>query len=289
MEVLVLDNGSRDDHAKKAAQWWGANYACEPIPGLSRARNQGLRLASGDIVAFLDDDAVPAPGWLAGLCEEFQDPRVMAVTGRILPLDSPVSDQNNDLGSERQIVDHETPQWFERANFGGAGDGGNMAFRRTAIESWGGFDLRLGRGAPIAGSEEHLALFELIDLGFRVIYTPDAIVYHPVRTDSDSSRCLRELTATAGYITLLIAEYPRYRRRIVSFILEALRGTQRPWRLAKPRFLRSISRWRVVAAVTTGMLRALRVLVTRNLPRESHLAVPPAPLNSQVLIQTCDE
>ena len=50
-----------------------------------------------------------------------------------------------DCGDERRAVDRQEPAWFEMANFGGVGDGGNMAFRRRAFDIWPGFHERLGR------------------------------------------------------------------------------------------------------------------------------------------------
>src|SRR5262249_23214368 len=56
----------------------------EPRLGLSLARNRGLGEARGPIVAYLDDDAVPRPGWLAALLAPYRDPHVVAVGGRIV-------------------------------------------------------------------------------------------------------------------------------------------------------------------------------------------------------------
>ena len=71
-------------------------------------------------------------------------------------------------GHPESVFDRETPFWFERANFGGIGDGGNMAFRRCVFDIWPGFDERLGRGAVIDGGEEHYAFFSLLDRGYRI-------------------------------------------------------------------------------------------------------------------------
>jgi len=64
-DVLVVDNGSSASGVRAIAQRWGARCVVEPRPGLSRARNRGAREARGELVAYLDDDARPEPGWLA--------------------------------------------------------------------------------------------------------------------------------------------------------------------------------------------------------------------------------
>ena len=61
-------------------------YFHEPERGLNVARNRALRVARGDVVAFVDDDAIPEPEWLDGLMPNFQSPRVVCVTGLTLPI-----------------------------------------------------------------------------------------------------------------------------------------------------------------------------------------------------------
>src|SRR5947207_1645838 len=81
-KILVVDNGPSTAEARKIAARFGVRYVIEPVPGLSRARNRGARSCETEIVAFIDDDAVPEPDWLTKLISEFEDPRVMVVTGR---------------------------------------------------------------------------------------------------------------------------------------------------------------------------------------------------------------
>ena len=87
LEIVVVDNTHGDAAARAAASQAGARYLVEPVTGVSRARNRGVRAAAGDIVAFVDDDAVPEPTWLRALVDAFGDARVAAVSGRILALD----------------------------------------------------------------------------------------------------------------------------------------------------------------------------------------------------------
>jgi glycosyltransferase involved in cell wall biosynthesis len=241
---------------------------------LSRARNRGARASDSEIVAFLDDDSLPEAEWLASLAAPFNDPLVMAVTGRIVASNmeqsqlslTPISGSGAD-GHREPVFDRETPYWFERANFGGIGDGGNMAFRRSVFDIWAGFDERLGRGAIIDGGEEHNAFFSLLDRGYRIAQSSNAVVYHPVPQDEKElrARLLGNLASAAAYTILIFVEHPAHRRAAIKYAVEALRGMTRPWRLptAGPP-CRVVSRVRMLLALLHGPLRYYRSLLRQN-------------------------
>ena len=264
-DVLVVDNASGDERTREVAARWGVGYIFEPVIGASRARNCGARACHTEIVAFLDDDAVPEPAWLSSLTREFEDPQVFAVGGRILALSIETEAEllfasmgGFDQGRERREVDRQTPSWFEIANFGGIGDG-NMAFRRCAFDEWPGFDERLGRGTVLNGGEEHHAFFSLIDQGYRAVYTPDAIIRHPYpRTMQDlRARHLKHLAASTGYFTFLFVEEPQYRRFVIKYVTQALAGMKRTWRaqVVEPQVYSSIAPWwRRLLACSSGPL-----------------------------------
>jgi len=85
VDALIVDNAPSDSRTRDLAARRGVRYLVEPLPGLSRARNRGARACETEIVAFLDDDAIPEPDWLSALAAEFMDPLVMAVAGRVRP------------------------------------------------------------------------------------------------------------------------------------------------------------------------------------------------------------
>lgn len=115
-------------------------------PNISLARNIGLAQASGDIVAFIDDDAVPEPTWLAHLCAPFDDPEVIQTGGFVrarngIAFQWPVRAVNA-LGDTR-ILPSLNGEPFTPATRRGEAvktEGTNMALRRDVITRLGGFD-----------------------------------------------------------------------------------------------------------------------------------------------------
>ena len=81
-EVVVIDNGPEPETEAVVRAFAGVTYVAEPRPSLSRARNTGIAAASGDVVAFVDDDVRPEPGWLDPLVRGFEDDGVAVVCGR---------------------------------------------------------------------------------------------------------------------------------------------------------------------------------------------------------------
>jgi hypothetical protein len=165
-------------------------------------------------------------------------------------------------GTEKRAVDRQTPFWFEIANFGGIGVA-NMALRRSAFSVWPGFHERLGLGTPIQGFEEHYAFFSLVHRGYRVTYTPHAVLRHPnpMRASEDAGvRYLQVLAASTGYLTLLFFEEPRYRMRVVRYAAEGFFGKRRVWRDPVPTpMIPDVPRWRRAVAYLSGPVNYARV------------------------------
>jgi GT2 family glycosyltransferase len=225
--ITVVDSAPRNADAEKVAARFGARYILETRPGLSRARNRAARETASDILAFIDDDAVPEPGWLEPLLAEFADPEVALVSGRVLPPDAdrellPVYGWFGvvDLGPERKVFDRSVPGWYGLTNFGGVGLGANFSVRRSVFDGWSGFDERVGAGTRIRGHEELKAFFELADRGLRLVYAPRSVVRHafPHSMEELRIRALRAVEASSAYLTLLLFEQPAYRRQTWDYI-----------------------------------------------------------------------
>ncbi|MEM7722183.1 MAG: glycosyltransferase [Pseudomonadota bacterium] len=142
-------------------------------PNISTARNDGIAAASGEVLAFIDDDAVPEPSWAGALAEVFADPGVMAATGPVLGRNG-ISLQWGRMAVNRFGQD----RWLEDGSALASGEvlklhGTNMAIRRAALDQVGGFD----RAFAFYLDDTDMAL----RLGGRagaVRYLSDAVVLH---------------------------------------------------------------------------------------------------------------
>jgi O-antigen biosynthesis protein len=221
-QVLVVDNTQGNKETEDVTREFGARYTSEPVQGLSRSRNRGLAECDTDIVAFLDDDAIPAPDWLGILMEPFGDERTAASTGRVV---TPLSDAAQQPESLR-ILSKKDPHWFEIATFGGMGLGSNMALRKSACSGPAMFDVRLGRGAPFQIGEESYALARLLSDGFKAVYLPSAVVFHPPLSRDTIEN---EAQNSIAYWLLLFAEFPNQRISLLRFILRRIRRKPLDW------------------------------------------------------------
>lgn len=269
-EVLVVDSAPTQYSAQDIARKFGAHYVKEPRQGLSIARNRGALECKSELVAYLDDDATAAPDWLSHLACDFSNPEVAVVTGRILALDVANTTQEVcvalgmlDLGPRRIVVDRTTPLWVERANFGGVGIGTNMALRRSIFRTWSGFDSRLGRGTRMHGNDENYAFFQLVSKGYRAVYTPEAVVFHPLPETMDELRTefLKDFAAQAAYLAMLFFEESGYRVPFLKYAVERLRGARRNWRFhggaADYRKVARVSSLRVAMVAPRGLSQYL--------------------------------
>ncbi len=187
-EVVVIDNGSSDrtrDVVEQRTSDTRLKYVFEPVIGLSVARNTGAKVASGEILAYLDDDAVASQDWLQVLYSAYQNNPKLAIAGGKVSLLWPEGMQAPrwlspglaanlgayDLGDS--IVSIDKPGLTPR--------GLNYSIRRSFLEEIGGFDPHLGRVGKKLLSNEELQMTEIaLQRGWQVAYLPQAHVYHNV-------------------------------------------------------------------------------------------------------------
>ncbi len=175
VEVIVVDSASKTPVQPVD----GVRVVRLDEPGLSRARNAGLALATGDLVAFVDDDAVVAPDWARQIAEPFADAAVGCVGGTCLPV---FVSRRPPWLSERLLQYAGITRFRDRRDAVARRDypfGANICFRRTALGE--GFPEHLGRtGTALLSGEEVVAIDHVRALGHRVVLEPRAVVDHVV-------------------------------------------------------------------------------------------------------------
>ena len=166
-EIIVVDNASTDATADIAGHY-AVTLVHEPVLGVARARNAGLRAAKGEIIAFVDADCIPCREWLAALVEGNAAPEVGCFVGEITgtPTDRWVARcvQARQFISQRALLSAPLP----------VAATGSIAFRRAVFESIGGFDesFRYGEDADFTWRLQKWG-------GFGIRYNPRALVSHP--------------------------------------------------------------------------------------------------------------
>lgn len=168
VEVLVVDSASTSPSTRDVALQSGSRYIRADRPGLSIARNLGLREATGDIVVFTDDDCEVGINWLEPIVRHFADWQVGAVSGRMLDPGSPTAPR----------AEHLRRAYTRTAQGLDAGHGALMAFDRAAVLEIGGFDELLGAGRYFAGSEDLDMFCRILRTGWTIVHEPAAAVVH---------------------------------------------------------------------------------------------------------------
>lgn len=192
-ELLVVDNAPSDDRTREVcAQHPSIRYVREPVPGLNFGRNRALAEATGEVVAYLDDDVVVDRGWFAGLLRAWQDnPDAGLVTGLVMPLR---------LDTQAQVLFERRGGFrrgFRRLRYGRTafldplhpfgpgkfGAGANMSMRRSLVQQLGGFDEALDTGRPLPGGGDLDIFFRVLQAGAILAYEPRMAVFHDHREE----------------------------------------------------------------------------------------------------------
>lgn len=189
-EILVIDQSRDSLTARRVKEEFGArgnvSYIHSEKVGLSHARNLGAATAHGEILLYVDDDAVPGPGWLEAYRSAFVEilPVPGMMTGKTLPVYEterppwyPLSREYllgvYDLGDQRRpLPENHLPV------------GANFGVWSHLVSALGGFDDRLGfnesRGKGQVAGEDSLLGLKVLGAGHSLWYEPRAVVSHHI-------------------------------------------------------------------------------------------------------------
>lgn len=208
-EIVVVDNNSRDTTAQAVAAFSKTTAipvrcVLEARQGLSHARNRGIREARGSVIAFTDDDVLPAADWVAQVLSAIDRWNAWGVGGRILP--------RWEASPPGWLTGN--PRLLDRLSIMDFGEGcllalplapqpqiwgANMAFRREIFEKAGEFDPRRGIvGKRLFRGEESALITRALELDLKIAYDPALTVYHRIGTDRVCKSYFRRLMFDDG-------------------------------------------------------------------------------------------
>ena len=219
-QILVVDNASKDERTMLVARQAGVDYVREERPGLDVARNTGARIATGDIIAYIDDDVVVHSHWAERLVAAFDSEEIWALTGLVLPGELETDAQQifeRQWGFGRGFVRKDFgPLFYETHRHHGCpaweiGAGASMAFRRTVFASVGGFDERLDVGAAGCSGDSEF-WYRILHHGGTCRYDPKAVAFHYHRRSIEA--LASQIRAyMRGHAAALLVQYERTRDR----------------------------------------------------------------------------
>lgn len=167
VEIVVID---QSDFKMRIKAQENLKTFSMPRLGLSAARNKGIELSCGSIVAFVDDDAYLHPNYLQVISEFMnKNSGADAVAGRVIIEDTEIPYAHTQNGASRKL---KRGDWMSIL-------GGNLVFRRSTLKKIGVFDERFGSGSRWGSGDESDYFFRMIKAGMWVTYLPELIVYHP--------------------------------------------------------------------------------------------------------------
>ncbi len=203
-DIIVVENGSTDN-TTEVVQRYPVRLFHNEVRGLAPARNFGLARSEADVVMTTDADCIVHPDCLAELVKPYADPQVGGVGGNILAYDD--GNRNDiELFSDRYapLVNYRGGDHEFLPHFCGA----HASFRRDLLNQIGGFDARL-----LTAEDIDISWRIQLETGTRLIYAPEAIVYHRHRaTQAGLARQYRHYGFSEILLDTMFRDYPEYPR-----------------------------------------------------------------------------
>jgi len=226
-EIVLIDNNCTDKTEEKCKQFQqdyphiNFNYFVEQNQGLSYARNRGIKEAKGDILIYVDDDALVNKEYLSTYYELFEkEKQIFAAGGPIIPQYETkppkwLSYFTKELLTGYLHQGNKTGK-FKRRYPGG----GNAAYKKEVFDKTGLFNVDLGRkGNNLVGAEEKDIFDKMTAMGMAFYYTPNAILYHIIPETKLTNNYFNRLTFSIGRserIRTLSVSKTKYLKRLVS-------------------------------------------------------------------------
>jgi glycosyltransferase involved in cell wall biosynthesis len=229
-EVVIINNNSTDLTGQLSREFANKNkkvrvrFFNETAQGLSYARNRGIRESEGELVTFIDDDALPARDFLEKTVIFFDEyPEAGACGGKILLrfMEGIPSWYNRFLSPLLGYFNYgNTTRIFSNNYFRGS----NMTFRKSLFDRFDPFNTNLGRTAEVlTGGEEKELFYRLKKYGIQLWYNAESVVYHLVPRERTTVDFIRKQAEGTGRSKKIQARIEGKLSLLKAFLSEDLR------------------------------------------------------------------
>ena len=176
VELFIVDNGSTDNTREVVGKLAPANlsvaYLSEPIAGVCRAKNRGIRSATGDVLVFTDDDCRVASDYFTDLAAHYASDAGPVIRGGRVELGDPTD------AAITIKLDEEPATLRDGQHPGGFIHGCNLTMSREVLDRVGLWDERFGPGAEFIAAEDTEFSYRAHKAGIPVHYVPDMTTRH---------------------------------------------------------------------------------------------------------------
>lgn len=214
-EVIVVDNMSTDKTKEKITRYPVILLEEKKINSYA-ARNTGIREASGEVIAFIDSDCVATSDWIRSLVKYYSDINIGGVGGQILPY---INHKPRSIIEKYAIsakcyptypYKTEKPIVLNRQRgilLAGVLFTANASYRKSILDELGGFDENLKSGGDIDMS------YRVQDIGYKLIWDPQAIVYHIQR--STCKDLIQQYFRYGTCVAPLVSKHFKYKKYVI--------------------------------------------------------------------------
>ena len=212
-EIVFVNNNSDDETDKRCTEFQDANsdvvfhYFNETKQGLSHARNRGVLEAKGEILAFIDDDALAHANYLQNMSKAFKENDVDAAGGKIYPKYESKRPEwmSKFLEPVMSVIDlGDRNRIFPKNKFP---IGANMIFRKEVFEHTGNFNTELGRtGKKMLGGEEKDLFYRMKTKNMSIHYLHDVVISHIIPDERLTDDFIEKQAAGIGKSEIIRAK-----------------------------------------------------------------------------------
>lgn len=172
-EVIVVDNASDEDIKEVVKNFQFVHLVREETVGSYAARNRGIKVALGEFLAFTDADCIPHQNWLTTGMDSLSKTEDIGLIAGHLEFTFHEADRPNALEFYDSVVFLNQRLYIEKIHFAATA---NLFTRKTVMESVGYFNSSLKSSGDVEWGQR------VFSAGYRQLYEPKAIVYHPARS-----------------------------------------------------------------------------------------------------------